>query len=436
MSPELLRRLASADGQSLLAALGRYDPAQTLAVAERLRALGWDSDLVAAAMTQQRLRARAEADLGPQAETMLFTDAGLQQATRWVVACRRAAQFVEAGASMVADLGCGIGVDARAMAAAGLRVAAVERDPVTAAVAAANLRPWPTARMLIGDATQLYDPVDGPTSCALAGVDAAFVDPARRTQDGRRVFDPRRAEPPLSYIEAIATRLPVVAAKVAPGIDHDLVPAAAQAQWVSVEGKLVEACLWFGESAPMLHAASEPPQRFSAVVLSRRQPASVDAPPSGAELGEPTALAEAGWHAYELAGDLGHTPDAGTLGNYLVEPDDAVIRAAGLGPLASALDARLIDPTIAYLTSDRPGPASPLYRRHRVLEAMPFSLKRLRSHLRQLDVGVLAIKKRGTAVEPEGLRRQLRLSGAAEATVVLTRVAGQQMAIMVEPLGH
>ena len=43
---------------------------------------------------------------------------------------------------------------------------------------------------------------------------------------------------------------------------------------------------------------------------------------------------------------------------------------------------------------------------------MPFQLKALRAYLRDRDVGALTIKKRGTAVEPEQLRRQLRLTGS------------------------
>ena len=65
---------------------------------------------------------------------------------------------------------------------------------------------------------------------------------------------------------------------------------------------------------------------------------------------------------------------------------------------------------------------------------LPFGLKRLRALLRERGVGRLTVKKRGTAVEPEELRGQLRLHGDEEATVVLTRVAGQQSVLLVERL--
>jgi hypothetical protein len=63
---------------------------------------------------------------------------------------------------------------------------------------------------------------------------------------------------------------------------------------------------------------------------------------------------------------------------------------------------------------------------------MPFGLKRLRALLRSRGVGRLTVKKRGSAITPESLRQQLRLSGPEEATIVLTRVAGAATVLVVE----
>ena len=43
---------------------------------------------------------------------------------------------------------------------------------------------------------------------------------------------------------------------------------------------------------------------------------------------------------------------------------------------------------------------------------LPFNLKRLKALLREREVGTLTVKKRGSAVEPEELRRRVRLAGA------------------------
>ncbi|MFV0460371.1 MAG: THUMP-like domain-containing protein [Actinomycetales bacterium] len=395
---DLLDRLRGPDG-ALLADLAPYRPDQAMAAASRARRQGWPGDLVALAQTQLRLRAAAEGDLGELAATMFFTDAGLQQATRWVVAGEHAARFTARGASVVADLGCGIGVDSLALLRAGLRVVAVERDPFTAAVARANL----AGRAATVLAADVHDLEWGPGG-VLAGVDAAYLDPARRDAAGRRILDPRRASPSLDFITALADRLAVVGAKVAPGIDHALVPDGAQAQWISADGALVEATVWFGMDGPAR----------SALLLRTRGPF------AGARV-----MVEA---------DPSARLEPGPVGEYLVEPDSAVIRAGALGVIGRRLDARLLDPTIAYLSCDRSPEPAPEYAAFAVQDRFPFSLKSLRSYLRDRQVGVLTIKKRGTAVDPAHLRRQLRLSGRHEATIVLTRVAGRQSVLVVDPL--
>src|SRR5690625_6274426 len=91
-------------------------------------------------MTQSRLRAAARAKFGEFADGMLFTQPGLEQATRLTVAAHHASRYAAAGASRVADLGCGIGGDAMALGALGVPVLAVERDELTAALATVNMR--------------------------------------------------------------------------------------------------------------------------------------------------------------------------------------------------------------------------------------------------------------------------------------------------------
>lgn len=121
------------------------------------------------------------------------------------------------------------------------------------------------------------------------------------------------------------------------------------------------------------------------------------------------------------------------MGRFLLEPDGAVIRAGLVAEVAEPHGLRLLDESIAYLTGDS-WVDSPFLAAYAVVEALPFSLKRLRAALRARDAGPLTVKKRGTAVEPETLRRQLKLTGSQPATVVLTRVAGAQTALLVEPL--
>lgn len=396
-----LTALRTPAGEVALDAAAELVEADPLAAATALRARGIAPALAAAAQTQARLRTRAAAKFGPDAQRMFFTRAGLEQATRSVVAVRRAARLTAAGVRTLADLGCGIGADTVAAARAGIRVRAVEADPVTAAVAAANLAALgldATARVTCGRAEE-FDP---------AGVDAVFCDPTRRVAragapagSGQRVFDPAAWSPPWSFVTGLPDRAPRVVLKLAPGIDHALIPPGAEAQWVSVDGEVVEAAFWCG-------ALARVPRR--ATVLRTGPPP----------------------RAQELAGSGTARAPVGPVRRYLYDPDGAVVRAHLVAEFARTVDGWLADGTIAYVYADAPVP-TPYARCLEVTEALPFSLKRLRGALRAAGVGRVEIMKRGSALDPDRLRRDLRLSGSAATTVVLTRVAGAPTALLCRP---
>src|SRR5690606_30318845 len=197
-----------------------------LAAATALRARGVPPDLAAAALTQARLRARAAAKFGADAARMFFTDSGLEQATRAVVARRRAQRLAGAGVRELVDLCCGIGADTIAAARAGIRVRAVEADPATAAVAAANV----SALGLAGRVTVAHGRAE---DVDLSAVEAAFCDPSRRRDgSGRRVLDPDAFSPPWSFVSRLVRTVPRTVLKLAPGIDHALIPDGAEAEWV------------------------------------------------------------------------------------------------------------------------------------------------------------------------------------------------------------
>ena len=394
MDANALSQLLSPAGWALLGTLPAYDESRTMAISERLRAGGIDPQLVAAALTQSRLRAKAHAKFADFADGMLFTEAGLEQATRLAVAARHAQRFAAAGIDKVADLTTGIGGDAMAMAALGLTVTGFELDELTAAIATVNLRHFPNAEVRRADGLA--------ADLTAEGFGGVFADPSRRTRGGTRLFDPNSYAPPLAAVLALRPAFPALGIKVGPGIAHADLPADAEAQWISVDGDVVEAGLWFGPLAPAGPGRTALVIRDGAAVSARRS-----------ERPEPVPI--------------------GSPGSYLYEPDGAVIRAGLVELVAAEVSGRLLDRTIAYVTSDALV-ATALATGYRIHDVMPFGLKRLRAYLREHDVGRLTIKKRGTAVVPEQLRRQLDLRGSQEATVVLTRVAGAQMMLVVSPL--
>ncbi|WP_292700534.1 class I SAM-dependent methyltransferase, partial [Microbacterium sp. 69-10] len=138
-----LTALLTRDGLALLDEVGPVESSGDVARAvSRLRAAGHSPELVSAVVGQAHLRVKAAAKFGEFAERMLFTRAGLEQATRLNVATLHAVRMRRAGITAVTDLGCGIGGDSLAFAGAGLTVTAVDADEVTAGIAAYNLAPF------------------------------------------------------------------------------------------------------------------------------------------------------------------------------------------------------------------------------------------------------------------------------------------------------
>src|SRR5262249_7506694 len=136
-----------------------------------------------------------------------------------------------------------------AFARAGLRVLAVDADPLTAAVAAANVS-------ALGLTDRVNVSVTDVREVVLDAVDAGFCDPARRTASGPRGFDPPGGSPPRDFVSHLYRTVPYTVLKLAPGIDHALVPPGAEAQWVSVDGEVVEAAFWCGPLAEVPRRAT------------------------------------------------------------------------------------------------------------------------------------------------------------------------------------
>lgn len=378
--------LLSPAGQRLLARVEReYDGDNALNVSARVNNV--DRALVAVCLTQADLRRRAVVKFGTDAAQMYFTPDGLQQSTTQRVAAHRADRVSRHGGSII-DLGCGIGGDLIALLRVAADVGGVELDPLRAAVAAANL-----ASLGLGGSVTVADA----RGLDLSTRDVVVADPARRDARGR-VFDPAAYTPLWSFIESLLTRTSVV--KVAPGIPHHLVPAGVEAEWVSDDRGVKEAALWSGGLAAV---------RRRATVL-----------PSGATL---TDTGDPGVDGVGLAE---------RLGTFVYEPDGAVVRAGLVTAAAELVDARLIDPKIAYLTGDQ-HVRTPLARCFRVLEELPMRTKPLRAALRTRGIGPLTIKKRGVEIDPAVLRRRLALSGDREATIILTRLHDRGVAMLVEP---
>jgi hypothetical protein len=371
--------LLAPDGRELLDRLAgeQVGPDRALELAQALRGR-YPAELVAAALTQQALRAAARAKFS-RADAMLFTRDGLEQASSEVTAAHSAARYP--ATARVADLCCGIGGNLTALGR-GRRVMAVDRDLVSLEYARHNARVYGAADGLAAVCADVGD-------VALDGVDAVFIDPARRS--GGRRLAAGRSEPPLRWCLEVAGRVPAVGIKAAPGLPRELVPAGWEAEFVAVGRDLKEALLW----SPALAAAGS-----RATVL-----------PSGDTL---TAAPGA------TDGDVPVAPP----GAFLLDPSPAVTRAGLVEELARRLGAWKIDPAIAFLSDDREH-RTPFARTLRVLESAPWHERRFARRLAELGIGAADIRRRGLPGDVPQIHRRLGLHGPGRGTVVLTRVSGR-----------
>lgn len=391
--------LTSLEGAALLAALPTYHEPSALSLASGLRDGGYSSELVAAALTQSRLRAKAEVKFGEFARGMLFSQDGLEQATRLAVAAHHAERFRHAGIQHVHDLGCGIGADAMAFASLGLEVTAVESDEATAAIARHNLRHF-HARFVLGRAQDAHIPPG----------EGVWLDPARRTPgrtDARgrtkRVFRLDELSPSWSDVQKIAAHSPT-GAKLAPSFPRAQVPDGAEAVWCSLDGGVLECTLWWGPLAAT-------PGR-SALVLRD---------------GQALTLTQA---------DVPEQRPAPVLpkpGEWLYEPDLAVLQAGLVGALEADVEGAELAPGVGYVASAHHRDVR-YARRYRVLEVLPAHVKPVQRVLKARGAGRVTLKRRGGPVAPEAFRRSLRLDGhGEEATLVLTVAGGRPAVLIVEP---
>ena len=360
---------AGADALEAAAALPLTD-ASLLADLGRVRAVA--GERAGAVVETVRLRRRAVGKLGEAAAGWLFTDEALQQATPRPVAVHRATRLAGVG---VHDLTCSIGADLVALSEVGFAVGS-DLDPVRVLMARHNLRASGLpARLAVADALTR-------TSRGLLG----YADPARR-DSGRRITSASTVPSIADLDAAHADRLPVL--RVPPGIDYEALARPGEVELVSLDGIAREAVLWPPELAGVARRA--------------------------------TVLAAAG--ARQVTSDDPADDTVAPAGDYLVDPDPAVVRAHLVRQYATRHGLRQLDPHLAYLT----GPAVPAgVRGFRVLDQAPYRERTVAGWARRDGVGTLEIKQRGTPIVPDELRKRLRpaLIGPTRqaATLVVARI--------------
>lgn len=310
-----------------------------------------------------------------------LTDAdAAQQATPARVAGVRAARIAAAGAQMVHDVTCSVGSEAPAFRQRGIAWMGSDLDMPRLIMARHNLgqEAWLAQADALRPVTS-----DG----------VVVADPARRA-GGRRITDPAQLLPPLpDLLDAHAGR--EMAVKCAPGIDYS--------EWdglvsvVSVDGGVKEACLY----TPGLAGGV----RREAVVLREVEERVTDLDDDTVETTAPQ--------------------------RYIIDPDGAVVRAGLVRGWAARHGLSMLDEHIAYLTGEQI-PAG--YSGFPFLEAVP--LRALKKVLASHGAGSVEILVRGVDVDPDQLRKKLKLRGKAQMAVVIARIGDQAVAHVCEPRVH
>ncbi|XCB30553.1 class I SAM-dependent methyltransferase [Arcanobacterium hippocoleae] len=383
-----IQDLTTADGTALLAALPPYSEKTVFQVTSEFRKHGYAPDLISAALTQKRLRAKAAAKFPPKiASEMFFTHDGIEQATRHYIALQHAKYLKKHGAQSVIDFGCGIGADSLAFAKTGLTVSAIEMLADTAVAAAHNLKHFHHAQVIAADGNHL--------NLHELGADAIWIDPARR-KNGKRIMNPEQWAPSLSHAVSLARQFKMAGIKSAPGIPYENLPADAYVTWISTAGDLCEAVIWLGEAAPQ-------PGRAAWLVCENND-------------GSPVVTELSQYHLDPQTPPVFLEP--AELGPYLYEPNSAIIRAGLVHCVADEFGLAPISAKIAYVS----GVAkvnSPLLTRFAVHEVLPLNVKKVRKRLAELEIGIVEIKKRGTDISPEAFRKALSLNSKHKNSAVL-----------------
>lgn len=331
-------------------------------------------------LDEQRKRGLAKFS---RAQEMVFDREALEQASGESIAGYRSRRYK--GFGVIGDICCGIGGDAIGLTQVG-DVISIDRDPIRVGMTRWNVAAYGRSgrhRAVVARAEDW-----------LPDVDALFLDPGRRS--GARRFHRLADYQPRIDLDRLFAITPNLGVKVAPGISYDEIPEQCETEFISDSGSCKEAVLWFGELRTQVTRR--------ATVLPQD---------------ETLALTDIG------------TVDVKKPGSYLYEPDRAVIRAHLIDQLAHLLGAWKLDEEVAYLSSDV-AHETPFAARYRILDVFPFSLKRLRTFVRDNGVGRLDIKKRRFPMTPEQLRPKLKLEGDAHASIVLTRIDDRPTVLVCE----
>jgi hypothetical protein len=334
-----------------------------LPIATRLRRSGMTATQAAAVVGAAAARRRAR-ERWPDADRLLFTRTGLEQASDPAVSAWRAQRYLDVE---VADLCAGIGGDTLALLEAASHVTAVDVDEARLVLLRHNAGVRGSEpSILVGDARRLELPAPV----------RRHVDPGRRDAAGRRTRRLNELRPPVGELVAAHRDAVGSAIVLPPAVDlNDPHLPAGELEFVQVDGHLVEAVVWLGALARS-HA------------------------------GATATLLPEGLSRTRTTDDPEHVP-VRSVGDWVIEVAPAAVRARLHDELARELGAHRLARTRALLTSDRRPAPSPWYSAREVVTVLPARARAVRAWLGRDQSEPVEIVTHGIDVDPARWWREL-----------------------------
>lgn len=396
--------LTSDEGKVVIASASEFsDP---LSAVTKLRKLhpALSGELISEAVTQAELQRTLSSRWAGNYSDLILTSSGIEQATRPAVANWRAEWIKSKFGSdvRILDLTCGLGFDSMALARSGLRVTAVELDPLVANCAAYNLSPY-DVEVICSDGLAVDK----------SEYDLLFIDPMRRnpnsarnvTGQQKRILDPENWSPSWSQICELALSTSVIC-KVAPGIQDQYL-----SQWD---------CVWISENGDLVEAMtfSNGTGRRSAVLIED----------------------------YDfIAVPSSELPPVKEAGDYLIVPNGAITRAQALATVCDLVNGGLVNEYVGWIHSSDSDRVQKLVRQkpkladaYEVIARVKADEKAIAQVIRHIPASSITITTRGMQVDIEKFRKKISNgldSSAPELVIAMYRDDPGNQALICRRLG-
>ena len=368
-------------------------------------------------------------------------DIGRWKATLWECA-RQANKNSSEGAPVVHDLCCGMGGDSFFLPKEFIAIG-VDLDENRLAMYRYNSSVMRGVSPEASNAHTILADVREVATHSNAASDAQHadyftIDPARRAIEGENQRDLRNLTPTFEEVIEISKHYKGGMAKIPPGYPICEIPQGTEILYIGSRTDCRECLVLFGELA-------QKPDHVRAVMVDKTGNEIADWTFARDEKREARNESEQSQydHNYELEGrDRVYRTSSsesdlplGGISKFIAEPAPVLLRSHLFGVVALAHDetTHLISPGIAYVTSEKPLPA-PAFANYEILESSEISTGAVRAMLKSHDIGKLTLKLRGVKVDPDQEIKRLKPKGKNSATLFYTRLDGEKIAILANPV--